>query len=100
MFALGAIAVAEVLPELQFPRPALFITLFALSVISSAMKVDMPVGVGAAASRSLRVDFTRCCCSTRSGDADRDGQRMGPVHVSHEGAQSAHRPFSASRAWP
>ena len=59
VIALGALAVATTLPDVQFPRPALFVALLALSVISSAMKVDMPVGVGSSCiSLSYAVDFT------------------------------------------
>ena len=44
---------------MRFPRPALFVALLALSVISSALKVDMPVGVGSSCiSLSYIVDFT------------------------------------------
>ena len=59
VITLGALAVATTLPDVQFPRPALFVALLALSVISSAMKVDMPVGVGSSCiSLSYAVDFT------------------------------------------
>jgi diguanylate cyclase (GGDEF)-like protein/putative nucleotidyltransferase with HDIG domain len=59
VIALGAVVVAATLPDVQFTRPALFVTLLALSVICSAMKVDMPVGVGSSCiSLSYVVDFT------------------------------------------
>jgi diguanylate cyclase (GGDEF)-like protein/putative nucleotidyltransferase with HDIG domain len=59
VIALGAVVVAATLPDVQFTRPGLFVTLLALSVISSAMKVDMPVGVGSSCiSLSYAVDFT------------------------------------------
>ena len=59
VIALGGLAVAATVPDVQFPRPALFVALLALSVISSAMKVDMPVGVGSSCiSLSYAVDFT------------------------------------------
>jgi diguanylate cyclase (GGDEF)-like protein/putative nucleotidyltransferase with HDIG domain len=51
--------VAASLPLVRFPRPGLFASLLALSVISSALKVDMPVGVGSSCiSLSYIVDFT------------------------------------------
>jgi diguanylate cyclase (GGDEF)-like protein/putative nucleotidyltransferase with HDIG domain len=57
--ALGALAVATALPSLEFPRPALFVALLVLSVTSSALKVDMPIGVGSSCiSLSYIVDFT------------------------------------------
>ena len=55
----GAGLVAASLPLVRFPRPGLFASLLALSVISSALKVDMPVGVGSSCiSLSYIVDFT------------------------------------------
>ena len=43
----------------QMPRPGLFAALLALSVIGSALKVDMPLGVGSSCiSLSYAVDFT------------------------------------------
>jgi diguanylate cyclase (GGDEF)-like protein/putative nucleotidyltransferase with HDIG domain len=55
----GAGLVAASLPLVRFPRPGLFASLLALSVISSALKVDMPVGVGSSCiSLSYVVDFT------------------------------------------
>ena len=79
------------LPDVQFPRPALFVALLALSVISSALKVDMPVGVGSSCiSLSYAVDFTALLLlGPGADDADRDGQRLGAVHVPDEGAESA-----------
>lgn len=59
VIALGAFVVATSLPQLQFPRPGLFATLLILSVISSALKVDMPIGIGhSCISLSYVVDFT------------------------------------------
>jgi diguanylate cyclase (GGDEF)-like protein/putative nucleotidyltransferase with HDIG domain len=58
MIAAGAAAVAGLLPSLQFPHPTLFVSLLALSVISSALKVDLPIGVGSSCiSLSYAVDF-------------------------------------------
>jgi diguanylate cyclase (GGDEF)-like protein/putative nucleotidyltransferase with HDIG domain len=59
VIALGALVVATTLPYVQFPRPGLFATLLVLSVMSSALKVDMPIGVGSSCiSLSYVVDFT------------------------------------------
>ena len=59
VIVLGAAIVAGLLPSLQFPHPSLFAGLFALSVISSALKVDLPVGVGSSCiSLSYAVAFT------------------------------------------
>ena len=59
VIVLGAAIVAGLLPSLQFPHPSLFAGLLALSVISSALKVDLPVGVGSSCiSLSYAVDFT------------------------------------------
>ena len=59
VIVLGAAIVAGLLPSLQFPQPSLFAGLLALSVISSALKVDLPVGVGSSCiSLSYAVDFT------------------------------------------
>jgi diguanylate cyclase (GGDEF)-like protein/putative nucleotidyltransferase with HDIG domain len=56
---LGAAVVAGSLPSLQFPHVGLFVSLLVLSVISSALKVDLPVGVGSSCiSLSYAVDFT------------------------------------------
>ena len=50
---------ATALSSLQFPRPGLFAALLVLSVISSALKVDMPLGAGSSCiSLSYAVDFT------------------------------------------
>jgi diguanylate cyclase (GGDEF)-like protein/putative nucleotidyltransferase with HDIG domain len=58
MTALGAVVMATALSSLQFERPALFAALLLLSVISSALKVDMPLGVGSSCiSLSYAVDF-------------------------------------------
>ena len=59
VIVLGAAIVAGLLPSLQFPHPSLFAGLFALSGISSALKVDLPIGVGSSCiSLSYAVDFT------------------------------------------
>ena len=59
MIALGAAVMASSLWSVQFPRPGLFAALLALSVISSALKVDMPLGGGSSCiSLSYAVDFT------------------------------------------
>jgi diguanylate cyclase (GGDEF)-like protein/putative nucleotidyltransferase with HDIG domain len=59
MIALGAVVMASALWAVQFPRPGLFAALLVLSVISSALKVDMPLGVGSSCiSLSYAVDFT------------------------------------------
>jgi diguanylate cyclase (GGDEF)-like protein/putative nucleotidyltransferase with HDIG domain len=59
MIALGATVMASSLWSVQFPRPGLFAALLVLSVISSALKVDMPLGVGTSCiSLSYAVDFT------------------------------------------
>ena len=49
---------ASALSSLQFPEPGLFAALLVLSVISSALKVDMPLGAGGSCiSLSYVVDF-------------------------------------------
>jgi diguanylate cyclase (GGDEF)-like protein/putative nucleotidyltransferase with HDIG domain len=59
MIALGAAVMASSLWSVQFSRPGLFAGLLVLSVISSALKVDMPLGVGSSCiSLSYAVDFT------------------------------------------
>jgi diguanylate cyclase (GGDEF)-like protein/putative nucleotidyltransferase with HDIG domain len=59
VMVLGVAVVAVLLPSLQFPHPGLFVSLLVLSVISSALKVDLPVGVGSSCiSLSYAVDFT------------------------------------------
>jgi len=59
VIALGVVTLGSVLPLLEFPRPILFVTLLALSVVSSAVKVDLPIGVGSSCiSLSYAVDFT------------------------------------------
>ena len=57
--ALGVAAMAAFVPSLSFPRPGLFAALLLLSVICSALKVDMPLGVGSSCiSLAFAVDFT------------------------------------------
>jgi hypothetical protein len=59
VIATGAAVVAASVPSVQFPRPVLFAALLILSVVSSALKVDMPLGVGTSSiSLSYAVDFT------------------------------------------
>jgi putative nucleotidyltransferase with HDIG domain len=59
MIALGAVVMADAVWSLQLSRPELFATLLVLSVITSALKVDMPLGVGSSCiSLSFAVDFT------------------------------------------
>ena len=59
VIALGAVVMATAFSSLQFSRPGLFAALLVLSVISSALKVDMPLGVGTSCiSLSYAVDFT------------------------------------------
>jgi len=59
MIALGAAVMASSLWSMQFSRPGLFAALLVLSVISSALKVNMPLGVGSSCiSLSYVVDFT------------------------------------------
>jgi putative nucleotidyltransferase with HDIG domain len=59
MIALGAVVMASSLSSLQFSRPGLFAVLLVLSVMSSALKVDMPLGAGSSCiSLSFAVDFT------------------------------------------
>ena len=59
MIALGAVVVASAVSSLEFPRTGLFAALLVLSVVSSALKVDMPLSVGSSCmSLSYAVDFT------------------------------------------
>ena len=59
VIALGAVVIATAVSSVQFPRPGLFAALLVLSVISSALKVDLPLGVGSSCiSLSYAVDFT------------------------------------------
>jgi len=59
MIALGAVLMANALSSWQLSRPGLFAVLLVMSVISSALKVDMPLGVGSSCiSLSYAVDFT------------------------------------------
>jgi diguanylate cyclase (GGDEF)-like protein/putative nucleotidyltransferase with HDIG domain len=58
MIALGAVVVANAMASVEFSRPGLFAVLLVLSVVSSALKVDMPLGVGSSCvSLSYAVDF-------------------------------------------
>jgi diguanylate cyclase (GGDEF)-like protein/putative nucleotidyltransferase with HDIG domain len=57
--AMGAAVLAASLPSVQFPRPTLFAALLMLSVVSAALKVDMPLGAGTSCiSLSYAVNFT------------------------------------------
>jgi diguanylate cyclase (GGDEF)-like protein/putative nucleotidyltransferase with HDIG domain len=59
VIALGAVVMASTLSSLQFAEPGLFAALMVLSVLSSALKVDMPLGAGGSCiSLSYVVDFT------------------------------------------
>jgi diguanylate cyclase (GGDEF)-like protein/putative nucleotidyltransferase with HDIG domain len=59
MIALGAVLMAGAFSSWQLERPGLFAVLLVLSVVSSALKVDMPLGVGSSCiSLSYAVDFT------------------------------------------
>ena len=59
VIVLGTVAIATAIASVQFPRPGLFAALLVLSVISSAVKVDLPIGVGTSCiSLSYAVDFT------------------------------------------
>jgi diguanylate cyclase (GGDEF)-like protein/putative nucleotidyltransferase with HDIG domain len=59
MIALGAVLMASAFSSWELTRPGLFAVLLIMSVISSAMKVDMPLGVGSSCiSLSYAVDFT------------------------------------------
>ncbi len=59
VIALGAAVAGAALTSVDFPRPGLFAALLALSIVSSALKVDLPLGVGSSCiSLSYAVDFT------------------------------------------
>jgi diguanylate cyclase (GGDEF)-like protein/putative nucleotidyltransferase with HDIG domain len=59
VIVLGAVLMANALSSLQLPRPGLFAAFLVLSVIVSALKVDMPLGAGSSCiSLSYAVDFT------------------------------------------
>jgi diguanylate cyclase (GGDEF)-like protein/putative nucleotidyltransferase with HDIG domain len=59
MIACGAVVMASALSSLELSRPGLFAALLVLSVMSSALKVDMPLGAGSSCiSLSFAVDFT------------------------------------------
>jgi diguanylate cyclase (GGDEF)-like protein/putative nucleotidyltransferase with HDIG domain len=59
IIALGAVLMASALSSWQLERPGLFAVLLVMSVISSALKVDMPLGAGSSCiSLSYAVDFT------------------------------------------
>ncbi|HXW06233.1 MAG TPA: HD domain-containing phosphohydrolase [Vicinamibacterales bacterium] len=59
VIVLGIAAVAAAAAQVEFPRPQMFATLLALSIVSSVLKVDLPLGVGSSCiSLSYAVDFT------------------------------------------
>jgi diguanylate cyclase (GGDEF)-like protein/putative nucleotidyltransferase with HDIG domain len=59
VIALGTVVMASALMSLQLSRPGLFAALLVLSVIGSALKVDMPLGAGSSCiSLSYAVSFT------------------------------------------
>jgi diguanylate cyclase (GGDEF)-like protein/putative nucleotidyltransferase with HDIG domain len=59
MSAAGLAVMAILLPSLELPHPGLFAALLTLSVITSALKVDLPIGIGSSCiSLSYAVDFT------------------------------------------
>ena len=59
VIVLGAVLMATALSSLQLPRPGLFAAFLVLSVVLSALKVDMPLGTGSSCiSLSYAVDFT------------------------------------------
>ena len=59
MIALGAAVLAAALVSVQLPRVELFAVLLVLSVLTSAVKVDLPLGMGGSCiSLSYAVDFT------------------------------------------
>ena len=65
VIALGAVLMASALSSLQLPRPGLFAAFLVLSVISSALKVDMPLGGWEApASRSPTRSTSPHCSSS------------------------------------
>ena len=49
---------ATALSSLQLPRPGLFAAFLVLSVVLSALKVDMPLGTGSSCISLYAVDFT------------------------------------------
>jgi diguanylate cyclase (GGDEF)-like protein/putative nucleotidyltransferase with HDIG domain len=59
IIALGAVLMVSAWSSWQLDRPGLFAVLLVMSVISSALKVDMPLGAGSSCiSLSYAVDFT------------------------------------------
>jgi diguanylate cyclase (GGDEF)-like protein/putative nucleotidyltransferase with HDIG domain len=59
VIVLGAVAMASAMSSLQLSRPGLFAAFLVLSVITAALKVDMPLGAGSSCiSLSYAVDFT------------------------------------------
>ena len=66
MIALGAVVMAAALSSWELARPGVFAALLVMSVISSALKVDMPLGVGSSCmSLCTRLTSRPCCCSVR-----------------------------------
>lgn len=59
IIALGAMVAASTLMSVDFPQPRLFAALLILSVVTSALKVELPLGAGSSCiSLSYAVDFT------------------------------------------
>ena len=77
---------ASALSSLQLPRPGLFAAFLVLSVISSALKVDMPLGDG----QLLHLALVRgrlhrpAPPRPRADDADCHFQRLVAVHLPDE----------------
>ena len=86
VIVLGAVLMATALSSLQLPRPGLFAAFLVLSVILSALKVDMPIGVGQLLHLTLvRGRLHRAAPSRpRADDADCHDQRVVAVHVPDE----------------
>jgi diguanylate cyclase (GGDEF)-like protein/putative nucleotidyltransferase with HDIG domain len=59
IITLGTAVAASALMSIDFPQPGLFAALLIVSVVSSALKVDLPLGAGSSCiSLSYAVDFT------------------------------------------
>ena len=89
VIALGAAVAGSALVSVDFPRPWLFAALLALSVMSSALKVDLPLGVGSSCI-SLSHAGLHGAADARTGpdDTHLDDERVVPVHVPHEPGES------------
>jgi hypothetical protein len=88
VIGLGAAVTGAALMSVDFPRPGLFAALLALSVLSSVLKVDLPLGVGSSCiSLSYAVGrglYGAADARTGADDADLDDQRLVSVHVPDE----------------